>query len=91
MNSVMSWQKYETNSLWPILVETVHSIVMYPHHKAYVRDVVLNEQPDIDPEDLAAKLDISLGESLVLLSELRRSKAEAESSSESLNRGGLEG
>jgi len=70
----VSWEGYENNPLWPILVETVHSIVMYSHHKAYVRDVVLVEQPNIIAKDLALRLDISLGESLVILHELQKSK-----------------
>jgi len=70
----MSWDVYVNNSLWSVLVETVHSMVMFPHHKAYVRDVVLVEQPDISAEQLALKLNISLGESLVILFELQRAK-----------------
>jgi len=62
------------NQLWPILLDTVHTIVMYPHHKAYVRDIVLVEQPQITAKDLALKLDISLGESMVILYELQKSK-----------------
>jgi len=72
----MSWEDYVNNPLWPILVDTVHSIVMYPHHKAYVRDIVLAEQPNINARDLALKLNISLGESLVILYELQKSKKE---------------
>jgi len=60
--------------MWPILVDTVHSMTMYPHHKAYVRDVVLVEQPNIRAKDLALKLGISLGESMVILYELQKSK-----------------
>lgn len=70
----MSWDVYVNNSLWSILVETVHSMVMFSHHKAYVRDVVLVEQPDISAEQLALKLGISLGESLVILFELQKQK-----------------
>ncbi len=72
----MSWQEYVDNPLWSILEETVHAMVMYPHHKAYTRDVALNEQPDIKPTDLAAKLGIPLGEALVILYELEREKGE---------------
>lgn len=64
------------NPLWQILVETVHAMVMYPHHKAYTRDVALHEQPDIKPTDLAAKLGIPVGEALVILYELKREKGE---------------
>jgi hypothetical protein len=72
----VSWQEYENNALWPILVETVHAMVMYPHHKAYVRDVILQEQTDISPKDLAVKLGITLGESLVILYELHKQKTD---------------
>lgn len=67
----MSSEEYVNNPLWVILQETVHSMIMYPHHKAYTRDVILNEQPDITPKELAAKLGISLGEAIVILYELK--------------------
>lgn len=59
------------NPLWSVLVDTVHSIVMYPHHKAYVRNVLLNEHPDITSEELAFSIGISFGEALVILYELK--------------------
>lgn len=65
------FERFLENPLWKVLVDTVHSLVMYPHHKAYVRDVVLSETPEITPEQLAARLGISLGEALVILYELR--------------------
>ncbi len=61
-------------TLWPILVETVHSLVMYPNHKAYTREVILSEKPETMPTDLAARLKISLGEALVILYELAEEK-----------------
>jgi len=72
----MSFEEYVKNPLWLLLVETVHAMVMYPHHKAYTRDVVLHEQPDVTARDLAAKLGIPLGEALVILYELRKQKSE---------------
>ncbi len=71
----MSFEKYVNNPLWPILVETVHAIIMYPHHKAYTRDVVLHEKPDVTPRDLAAELNVPLGEALVILYELQMQKS----------------
>ena len=65
-------EEYINNPLWSVLVETVQAMIMYPHHKAYVRDVVLHEQPDITARDLAVKLGIPSGEALVILHELRR-------------------
>ena len=65
------FEKYVNDPLWPILVETVHSIVMYPHHKAYVVDRLLNEHPDIEPVKIAVELGISLGEALVIFHEVK--------------------
>jgi len=67
----MSLEEYTKEKLWPILVETVHAMVMYPRHKAYTRDVLLHEKPDITPNELASRLGIPLGEALVILYELR--------------------
>jgi len=66
----MSFEEYVKEKLWPILIETVHAMVMYPNHKAYTREVILNEKPDIKPADLATRLNITLGEALVILHEL---------------------
>jgi len=70
----MSPEEYTKEKLWQILVETVHAMVMYPHHKAYTRDVILHEKPDITPQELAARLGIPLGEALVILYELKNEK-----------------
>ncbi|MGQ9538236.1 MAG: hypothetical protein ACUVTE_01425 [Candidatus Bathycorpusculaceae bacterium] len=67
----MSLEEYLKEKLWPILIETVHALIMYPNHKAYVREVVLHERPDITPQELAARLGIPLGEALVILYELK--------------------
>lgn len=67
----MSLEEYVKEKLWPILMETVHAMIMYPHHKAYTRDVVLHEKPDITPQELASRLGIPLGEALVILHELK--------------------
>jgi hypothetical protein len=78
----MSLEEYLRNPLWPLLVETVHAMIMYPHHKAYVRDVILQEQPDVTVQELAIKLGIPLGEALVILYELRKAKTESGKASE---------
>ena len=70
----MSIEEYLNNPLWPILVETVHTIVLYPHHKFYVQSVFLSEKPDVSPQDLALALNVSLGEAMVILYELQREK-----------------
>jgi len=72
----MSLGDFVNDPLWPVLVETVHAMVMYPHHKAYARDVVLHEQPEAKPEDLVIKLGITLGEALVILYEIQKQKSE---------------
>ena len=66
----MTLKDYVEDRLWPILVETVHELVMYPHHKAYARDSILPEKPEIRPEELAVRLKTPLGEALVILHEL---------------------
>jgi len=68
----MSLEDYEKEKLWPILIETVHALIMYPNHKAYTREVVLHEKPDITATELAARLRIPLGEALVILYELKK-------------------
>lgn len=70
----MSYEGYVKEKLWSILVETVHAMVMYANHKAYTREVILHEKPDITPQELAARLGIPLGEALVILYELGNEK-----------------
>ncbi|HKZ94621.1 MAG TPA: hypothetical protein VJ249_08600 [Candidatus Bathyarchaeia archaeon] len=77
----MSWRNHVNSALWSILVDAVHTLPMYPHHKAYVRDAILAEQPNMSAEDLALKLNISLGESLVILYELEKPRDESEKTS----------
>lgn len=67
----MSLEDYTKDGLWLVLVETVHALVMYPHHKAYTREVIINEKPDVKPNELAVRLGIPLGEALVILHELK--------------------
>lgn len=66
----MSFEDYTKEKLWSILVETVHSIVMYPHHRAFTKDVIIQEKPETTPQELASRLGISLGEALVIVYEL---------------------
>ena len=66
----MSLEEYMKEKLWAILVETVHASVMYPSHKAYTRDEILREKPDITASELANRLNMPLGEALVILNEL---------------------
>jgi hypothetical protein len=66
----MTSEEYLNDKLWPILVETVHALVMYTNHKAYTRDTMMIENPGMAAAQLAVRLDISLGEALVILYEL---------------------
>jgi hypothetical protein len=66
----MNLDEYTKEKLWLMLVDTVHAAVMYPNHKAYVRDVVLREKPDVTPTELANRLNMPFGEALVILYEL---------------------
>ena len=74
----MSLEEYMKEKLWLVLVETVHAAVMYPTHKAYTREEILREKPDVAPAELATRLNMPLGEAIVSLHELaeeRKNKA----------------
>jgi hypothetical protein len=73
----MNLEDYVNNPLWSILVDTVHTIILYPHYKSYIRDIMIPEKPDIQPQDLTSKLGISLGEALVIIFELQVEKKTA--------------
>lgn len=64
--------EYVNDPLWPILVEAVHANVMYPHHKAYVAERLLNNHPEITARELATELGIPLGEALVIIYEIKK-------------------
>jgi hypothetical protein len=66
----MNLDQYSKEQLWQLMVETIHTSVMFPTHKAYTRDKILPEKPDISPKELAGSLNMSLAEALVILSEL---------------------
>jgi hypothetical protein len=71
----MSLEDCVKEKLWLILVETVHALVLYPTHKAYIRDVILSEKPEATPAELAIRLNMPLGEGLVILNELAQERA----------------
>jgi hypothetical protein len=60
----------QKDELWKLLVETVHALPMYKHHKRYVQDVMLKERPNISAKELAVQINVPLGEAMVLLDEL---------------------
>jgi hypothetical protein len=68
----MQIEEYVANPLWPILVEVVHAMVMYPHHKAFIREVVLHEKPESTIQELATELGIPFGQALVIVAELEQ-------------------
>ena len=70
----MNLEEFTKEKLWLILVDTVHKVVMYPNHKAYTRDIVLSEKPDITSTELANRLNMSLGEATVILYELNQER-----------------
>jgi ribosomal protein S25 len=63
-------EEYTKEKLWLILVETVHAAVMYPSHKAYTRETILREKPEITPIQLANRLNMPVGEAIIILNEL---------------------
>jgi hypothetical protein len=66
----MNLEEFTKEKLWLMLVDTVHKAVMYPSHKAYTRDVILREKPDVTATELTNRLNMSLGEALVIMDEL---------------------
>jgi hypothetical protein len=65
----------QRNPLWPLLVDAVHRLPLYPSHKAYARDNILVAYPNTSAEELARRLSMPLGEALVILYELESDKA----------------
>ena len=70
----MSSEEYTKEKLWSLLVETVHASVMYPTHKAYTRETILQEKPDITAPELSNRMNMPLGEALVILHELEEER-----------------
>ena len=70
----MNLEEYTKETLWQLLVETVHSSVMYPTHKAYTRDNILTQKADVSANELKERLGMPLGEALVILNELTQAR-----------------
>jgi hypothetical protein len=66
----MNLDGYSKEQLWQLLVKAVHASTMFPTHKAYTRERVLPEKADVTAEELAERLNMPLGEALVILDEL---------------------
>ncbi len=62
----------DKNALWGVLVEVVHRLPLYSSHKNYVKEIILPEKPGIKPEELCERLNMPLGEAMVILEELDR-------------------
>ncbi len=73
----MKLDEFTKENLWLMLVDTVHAAVMYPSHKAYVRDVILQEKPNVIANELAMRLNMSLGEAMVILDEINAERKPA--------------
>ncbi len=67
----MNLDAYTKEKLWLMIVETAKANVMYPTHKAYTRDTLLRENPELTADELAMRLNMPIGEALVILDELR--------------------
>ena len=70
----MNLDDYSKEKLWQLLSETAHASVMYPAHKAYTRDTIIPQKPDITATELAERLGMPLGEAIVILNELNQNK-----------------
>ena len=66
-------EEYKENPLWLILIETAQTLPMYKAHLNYTKDVIIPENMRITPEELSQRLDITLGEAIVIISELHES------------------
>jgi hypothetical protein len=71
------------DELWKLLIETVHSLPMFKSHKRYVGEIMIKETPGISPQELAVQLNITLGEAIVLLDEIRGPTGQDKTSSDS--------
>jgi hypothetical protein len=74
VDAPMNLNEYPKEKLWQLLVEAVHASVMYPTHKAYIRDSILPQKPDVSAAEIAERLEMPLGEALVILNELTQER-----------------
>jgi hypothetical protein len=70
----MNLDEYTKERLWQLLVEAVHASVMYPTHKAYIRDSIMPQKADVSAFELVERLGMPLGEALVILGELTQER-----------------
>ncbi|MFQ5831131.1 MAG: hypothetical protein ACE5H4_00305 [Candidatus Thorarchaeota archaeon] len=62
---------FKTHPLWDILVETARKNPRYASLAGYTRDVILSKNPDISPKELAGRLSVTLGVSMVILDDIK--------------------
>ena len=67
----MLFEEFTKEQILELLVDNVHSMILYPQHKKYINKIIQSQKNNLDPKLLAARLDISLGEVLVILKELK--------------------
>jgi hypothetical protein len=60
------------DELWKLLIDTAHSLPMYKSHRRYVEEVMIKETPQILSQELAVQLNITQGEAIVILDEIRQ-------------------
>lgn len=65
---------FKTHPLWDILTETAQRNPMYAGLVGYTRDHIISKNPKVTAKELASKLSISLGESLIILEEVSKDK-----------------
>ena len=70
----MKLKNFSKDKIIQLLFETVHAMVMYPNHKAYIGEIIRKEKTDLKPVELAIRLNMTLGEVLVILHELEEKK-----------------
>ncbi|MGV9103576.1 MAG: hypothetical protein ACOC38_07645 [Promethearchaeia archaeon] len=63
---------FKSHPLWKILVETARRNPMYGGLCGYIRNSILENEPNIGVRELASRLSISVGEALVILDEIRK-------------------
>lgn len=70
----MLLEEFTKEQILDLLIDNVHSMILYPQHKKYINNLIVRQQNNLEPQLLAARLDISLGEVLVILKELEEKK-----------------
>ena len=62
----------KNESLWPILVETARRSPLYANLTGYIRDEILPKESEVSVRELASRLSISVGETLVILYDIHK-------------------